>query len=296
MTSSDFGDLHAYTPDLPDDDWRSIRVFVLAVVADVGRSVRYPLPALLNAVAHHVDWCVSIAGLPLQRNHLFSREVIGAAVAVMPTTQDSSRGRRRSLLFRVGEQLGAIPVSPPLPPLAASSPRAPYSAVEVEEVTRWAYSQRESVSLSARLLIALGFGAGLQAREIATVRGGDILASGDAVAVRGEAPRTVPVLDEWASELALLTCLAKDPRAPLFRPNATYSKNIVTVFVDRTFAEGLRPSTQRMRATWLVHHMSTGTPLQDLLAAAGLSSVNALVRYEQFLPPATPPAHEDTPR
>lgn len=296
MDGSNLGGLDGYIPNLPDDDWRSIRVFTLAVVSDVARAIPYPLPSVLNAVTHHVDWCVNIAGIRLERDALFGREIIGAAVAVMPTSQESSRARRRSLLFRVGEQLGTIPVPPPLPALAASSPRAPYNRAEIAEVTRWAYSQNEAASLSARLLVALGLGAGLQAREIATVRGGDILAAGDVVNVRGAAARRVPVLDEWASELALLTCLAKDARAPLFRPNATYSKNIVTVFVDRTFAEGLRPSTQRMRATWLVHHMSSGTPLQDLLATAGLSSANALVRYEQFLPPATPPAHEDMPR
>lgn len=279
----------AYAPNLPDADWAHIRPFVLSVVRKVEQHLPYSPAALLNAVTHHVDWCTNTAGVALREDEMFRRDVIGAAVAMMPTAQSSTKGRRRSILLRVGEALAVIPVAPPLPPLAAASPSAPYTANEVDEVVRWANLQNDKDQPSALALVTLGFGAGLPTRDLASVRCHDVAANGRWVRVSG---RDVPVLDDWADELeALALRSARDET--LFRPGVAWSKNVITVFVARSFASGIRPSTQRMRATWLVHHLSTGTPMQDLLAAAGLQSMDALVRYERFLPPATT-AHEDT--
>ena len=101
------------------------------------------------------------------------------------------------------------------------------------------------------------------------------------------------MLGEWTEELRVVALQVTDKDATLFRPHVAWSKNIVTVFVGRSLGSGLRPSTQRMRATWLVGHLSAGIPMQDLLSAAGLQSMDALVRYERFLPPSST-AHEDT--
>ncbi|CAN7228945.1 hypothetical protein LJR186_000858 [Microbacterium foliorum] len=279
-----------YEPHLPVRDWERIRPFVVSVVEQVESQLPYSLAALLNAVTHHVDWCTNTAGVALRPGEIFRRDVIGAAIAMMPTAQSSTRGRRRSILLRVGEALGVIPVAPPLPPLAAASPSAPYTADEVDEVVRWANLQNDKDQPSALALVALGFGAGLPTRDLAMVKASDVAADARWIRVSG---REVPVLDDWADELATLAHRVSDTTATLFRPGTSWSKNVVTVFVARAFASGMRPSTQRMRATWLVHHLSIGTPMQDPLAAAGLQSMDALVRYERFLPPAIT-AHEDT--
>jgi len=279
-----------YEPHLPDADWARIRPFVVRIVDKVAQLLPYSSAALLNAITHHVDWCTNTAGVALREDEIFRRDVIGAAIAMMPTTQSSTRGRRRSILLRVGESLGVIPVAPPLPPLAAASPSAPYTANEVDEVVRWANLQNDKDQPSALALVTLGLGAGLPTRDLATVSASNVATDGSWVRVSG---REVPVLDDWGDELAGLARNASDARAALFRPGVAWSKNVITVFVGRSFASGIRPSTQRMRATWLVHHLATGTPMQDLLGAAGLQSMDALVRYERFLPPATT-AHEDT--
>lgn len=279
-----------YEPLLPAKDWTLIRPFVLCVVTDVEPVLPYPRAAIINAVTHHVDWCVSTAGLPQSRDDLFRRDVIGAAVAMMPTRQSSTRGRRRSILLRVGEALGTIPVPPPLPPLAAASPSAPYTANEIDEVFRWANIQSEKDLPSSLALVSLGLGAGLPTRDLAGVRGRDVAEDGAFVQLKD---RRVPVIEDWPEELAELARRAADRNTTLFRPGVAWSKNVVTVFVARSFGSGMRPSTQRMRATWLVHHLSIGTPMQDLLSAAGLQSMDALVRYERFLPPSST-AHEDT--
>lgn len=285
--------MSTYTPELPDDAWIRIRDFVHAVTADVDARLSYPTASIINAVTHHVDWCVNIAGFALERESLFRRDVIAAAVAVMPTGQSSTKGRRRSILFRVGETLGTIPKAPALPTLAAAAPSAPYAEVDVEQITLWSSMQKDGDAPSAKALVALGLGAGLATRDLIAVRPVDVDADGSVVRVEG---RAVPVRDEWTDLLLHLSRSAADPRLALFLPGTAASKNVVTVFVGRSLGAGQRPSTQRMRATWLVHHLSIGTPMQDLLYTAGLVSMDALVRYERFLPPPSPVAHAGTRR
>lgn len=278
-------DLVRYTPDLPADDWQHIRTFVILAADDTIPKLTYAEAAVVNAITHHVDWCVNVAGYPMTRETIFRRDVIGAATSVMATTHSSSKGRRRSLLLRVGEVLGVIPATRRLTPLAASSPSAPYTSSEACEVARWALAQRDDRQHSARALVALGLGAGLPSREICTVRAADVVECGIGVRISG---RVVPVFDEWRDELVELTRAAARPDAALFRDGVAWHKNMVTNFVATSAPDGLPPSVQRMRATWLVEQLTAGTPMQDLLAAAGLRSMDALVRYERFLPPPSP--------
>ncbi|TDL45284.1 hypothetical protein [Microbacterium oleivorans] len=286
--------MDSYDPRLPLVAWDRISDFVRQVTTEITGQVPYTDSAVLNAVAYHVDWCVNLAGFTLDRDDIFCREVIGAAVAAMPTAHSSSKGRRRSILFRVGETLGAIPVPPPLPPLAAAAATAPYSASEVDQLRLWAATQGSRDEPSARALVALGLGAGLATRDIGRVSANNITDHGALVQITGPEARFVPVSDPWGDELADLAAQAEIPNAPLFRPGVAWSKNVITVFVARSARTGMRPSTQRMRATWLVQHLMVGTPMQDLLSAAGLTSMDALVRYEKFLPPAAPPARTNT--
>lgn len=285
-----------YAPDLPELAWEGIRRYVVSVLLDVDSNLSYPTEAILHAVAHHVDWCVNVASLPMKHDSLFRRDVIAAAVAVMPTTQWSTQGRRRSLLFRVSETLGVMTPPPPLPALAAALPTAPYSDSDVAEIRRWASIQPGENWRSARALVALGLGAGLPTRDIAEVVSADVRDGGSAVIVRGSKPRLVPVSDDWADDLREVAALPYDPCAPLFRPGAAWTKNLVTTFVERSMGSGLHPSTQRMRATWIVARLSTGEPMQELLHASGVASMDALVRYERFLPPPARVVREDTTR
>lgn len=278
-------DLAQYRPELPHSDWQEIREFVLAVVEDCAPRLTYPAASVMNAVAHHVDWCVNVAGYSLTRSTVFRRDVIGAATAVMDTARTSTRGRRRSMLLRVGEALEVIPRTPPLAPLAAAAPSAPYTLDEVDGIWHWTMRQVPAKRRPAQVLVALGLGAGLPPRELCSVRAADVADQGRFVQV-GE--RTIPVLADWRTDLVEIAAHASDPSAPLFRPNIAGSKNMVTNFVATCANEGFRPAAQRMRATWLVEHLSLGTPMQDLLWSAGLKSMDALVRYERFLPPPSP--------
>lgn len=276
-----------YTPDLPEGDWEAIRDLVHTVVHTVKDDVPYGEAALRNAIAHHVDWAVNVVGFAPVAHDLFRRDVIGAGVAAMPTSRSSSKGRRRSLLFRVGETLGAIPTLPALPTLAAASPSTPYTRDEVTQLIGWADAQRDRDHSSARALLALGLGAGLPTRDLCAVRPIDVAVDGTWLRTPAAKSRLVPVSDEWADDLAELADTAGDVEAPLFRPGVSRTRNLITVFVARSTGATLHPSSQRMRTTWLVRQLAAGLPMQDLLAAAGLASMDALVRYQCFLPPAS---------
>lgn len=125
--------LEQYIPDLTEHDWVRARDIVLDVVRKVRPQLSsYTDAALVNAVAHHVDWCVYVAGFDPDPSVLFRRDVIGAAVAAMPTSRTSTKGRRRSILFRVGEILGRIPIPSHLPTLAGATPTTPYWTTEID--------------------------------------------------------------------------------------------------------------------------------------------------------------------
>lgn len=278
-----------YRPDLPIDDWLRVRTFVLAVVKDVAQHVPYPLASVTNAVASHVDWCVNVAGMPQERDSLFRWDVIAYAVDNMPTTSPSTKGRRRSLLLRVGERLGAVKAPPVMPPLPAAPPSQPYSPAELVEISLWAeYQNSESRRLSALALASLGLGAGLPARDLCAVRGVDVSPDGEFVSMEGTRPRTVRVTDAWAPTLKEVREHAEDPEAFLFRPRSRWHSNKVTVFIDRSSGLGVKPVTHRLRATWIVERLTEGMPMQELIYSAGVVSMDALVRYEKFLPPFTP--------
>jgi len=263
--------------------------FARSVVSDVAKTVSYRHEDLLAAVQHHVHWAHVVSGLPLERDFLFRRDVIAVAVQQLPMRSDASLGRRRAVLLRVAEALGVAERA--LPPLYGSEPSAPYSAAEVAELRVWAAVQRESRRGHAQALLALGIGAGLAASEICAVTSADIACDGSAVKVRGSRARTVPIDAEWWIDLAN----ARRPDdGPVFLPGVRWYATKISDFVRATHGDQLRPKPQRMRTTWLLRRMTEGMPLQDLLYAAGVKSLDALARFERYLPAPAAAASRDS--
>jgi len=50
-------------------------------------------------------------------------------------------------------------------------------------------------------------------------------------------------------------------------------KNLVSNFVARSEGEGIRANAQRIRATWVVDHLQSGTPVLNLMELAGVRSL-----------------------
>ena len=102
--------------------------------------------------------------------------------------------------------------------------------------------------------------------------------------VTGDRARSVPVVREWEEALVQRTeSLAPDRYA--FRENRTsYFPNLISNFVRRSQWTLVLPQSQRMRATWIVHHLTTGAPVVPLMRAAGVESLEAFTRYVRFVP------------
>lgn len=278
-----------FTPKVPAEHWARVEPFVRAAALEAAPAVPYTMNRLTTDLSHFVIWAWQTACLPLERSVLLHRDVIESyAVHGCPELSRTSAGNRRSLLLRVAEVL-----LPPqervkrLTPLCDPNPSAPYSREEVTHLRAWARGQiTETRQRDCATLLALGLGAGLNAAEIKALRVGDLHvdAEGVLINVAGARPRTVPVLATWESSLAdLIHASASDKLAFAPGRTKTTSRNSVTNFVGRTAGIGLKPNSHRMRATWIVHHLSCGTPLLPLMEAAGLMTLEVLDRYMTYV-------------
>lgn len=272
-----------FQPKIKPAHWEAIRDFVREIVNKVDGRVPYPIKAVQPAITEFCLWSWQTAALPLDAEELFDRSIIGYYVQVgCGHLTAAARGNRRSLLLRISEVLTD---SPPerLPPLPSSNPSTPYSRREIVSTVSWARGQStEERRSNAHLLIAVGLGAGLSAQEIIALRRKDIRRTGNEVdiRVRDGRTRTVPMLHEYVE---LLPDQSHHDDEYAFRPGRQQPfVNAITNFVQRGYAGGLRPSSQRMRATWIVHHLDARTPLSVLTTAAGLESIDALARFERF--------------
>lgn len=282
-----------YEPEIRTDAWLSVQDFVLSTVAAASPKVIYDEKDLMLVCSRLAVWAERAAGLPVKRDVLFRREVISQFIATgLPTFNPAARGNMRSQLLRMSEVLldrSSIPRR--LAPLPPAEPAKPYTAHELISLRSWASGQSTSARrANAKVLIAAGAGAGLSASEIGNLRAREIRADdvGVTLHISGERARTVPVLEEWCDALRdRVGQLPSDSFA--FRENHTeFYPNLVSNFVGRSGRVGIKPQTQRMRATWIVRHLGAGTRVVELMQAAGVESLEAFTRYLKFVPGLEP--------
>ncbi len=286
---------HPYESQLEAGVWAEVHTFVLAAVTDAVKSTRYSEAGLNAAASRLTGWAWQTAGLPLERDVIFNRDVIARFIAVgCAHLKDATRGNLRSQLLRMSEALlDPALVQRRLSPLPPSDPSRPYSAVELVSLRSWASAQSTPARrANAEVLLAAGAGAGLSAAEIGELRVRDIVIDevGVVLGVFGERPRHVPVLPAWEQSLAARVAVL-DPDRYAFRENHTvFYPNLITNFIGRSKVLGVQPQTQRLRATWIVQHLDAGTPVHTLMRAAGVDSLEAFTRYVKFMRAVEPEA------
>lgn len=282
--------IESYTPDLPEAHWAEIATFVRESVNACEQKTPYTARELLVASARHVHWCWQTAGLPLDRDVVFRREVIAEYVAHgCQQMSPASAGNRRSQLLRMSELLlGPQHRTSRLASLPPPDPTSPYTASEVIALRSWADGQKTTYRrVNCHVLLALGMGAGLSASEVTAVQAQHVHADEDGVLIEvtGARPRVVPVLAEWEQVLVQVASSAMRPDLFLFRPTREKThRNLIGNFVDKTSPGRVRANAQRMRSTWIVTHLSAGTPVTALVEAAGVDSLEALTRFLRFVP------------
>lgn len=276
-----------YRPKMADAEWFEIQDFVLTKVRAVRDAVPYTEGRLNVALAQHALWCWT-AGFGLEDDVVFSREMIDASIASgFEGLTRSSRATARSILIRIAAEI--VPELHPvrLQSLPSAPAQQPYSARELAGLATWAEGQRTAARRrSAYALISLGCGAGLASGEILRVRAGDVQFDdhGAVVALTGDRARSVPVLSSWVPYLRS-SGEAASAGDFLFRPGSRgHDWSLITNFVLQGAHIGVRPQTQRMRSTWIVHHLTRGTFPVQLVRAAGVSTFESLSRFAAFVP------------
>lgn len=274
-------------------EWATIGPFVIETATLALPYVTYRPRRVIHALSNLARACAGL-GWSLEADTVLRREIIDFVVAShMPNLSAGSQAVVRPILLRIAEAIGPEGTPQRLQALTGSTPSHPYPDEALSELAWWARTQSGQWRCgSALALVALGAGAGLSSSEIMRVRRGDLVscATGTTVAVTGPRARQVPLLARWERTLAD-SCGDLSDDDWLFRPGPRgHHLNLVTNFISRSAgAEQVRPNVQRLRSTWLVHHLSRGTHAAALVRAAGLTTLESLNR---FLPFADVPSAE----
>ena len=288
MTTTDH---YVYTPLIPHEYWTQICEFVQSTVRAAAPLTTYSEKQLYPITARLALWAWQTASLPLEVGVVFSPPVIDRFTSQgLPQYTKAGRNTMRSRLRRMADVLLGDEREPDRErPMGNSDAVRPYSQAEIAALYSWANGQPDGERYSSAMtLLALGLGAGLTGSEIARLKIGDIQVDNEGVVVHvgGTRPREVPVLREW-ERMLVERVTGRDPGSWAFREGQEGgNRNLVTDFAARSRGEvGLQ--ARRMRATWIVGHLSSATPLPVLLQAAGLQSPAGLVGFMNFVKEST---------
>jgi integrase len=238
----------------------------------------YAATLLLRTVNRYVIWCVRNQGWPLDGRIIWS--VRGIDLYTTTANLDRSPGTRanyRALLMRVSEIL--LPDEHPdrTTPLAGRKTAAPYTAEEMLTFREWAGRQLTDVKLDrAMLMLTLCAGAGLRPSELPLVHPHHITVDehGILVHIPTDTPRDVPLLAEWEEWMNALLERRPADESLWGKVNRRNTHNLTSAFTESS--NGHPPRADRLRATWLAHHLTAGAPLKDLFRAAGIAKFQHL--------------------
>lgn len=133
--------------------------------------------------------------------------------------------------------------------------------------------------------LVLGLGAGLDGRWVTKVRDEHVEDHGDEGLVVNVPGRAIPVLRAYEERLRAL--LADTPEGGLVYGGKAVHKNAAGEAVARIRLDPRGPQLDlgRLRATWLVTHLTAGTRVPELMVAAGVESMTAISDMAEFVPP-----------
>ncbi len=276
--------LEGYAPrDVPSELWTGeLRPFVLSAVlglepAGLATACRYA-----RVLTRLAAWCVG-EGLPLDVEVVLDPDTVERFCSI-GLAGDASRGTYRADLRRIGPRLTRrAPWEPRPASLSRRQVAVPYLSEELDALCR--DSRRQSTPTrrrAARVLIALGAGAGLDGRWVTRVSADDVVGD-NGVAIR-LTDRLVPVLAEFEDDILELAASAA---GEFLVGGRSLARNRAGYLASAFEASHGNPSlsSSRLRSTWLVHHLTIGTRLPELAAAAGLVGVTVLSDLLEFVPP-----------
>lgn len=277
-------------------EWERIAAFVRQATLDAQKhhKDRYQTPDMIGAIASLVWWATEVACYPMETSVVFHRDTIEDYVRTgCGTMTPGSRATRRSMLLRVAEAV----LTPEervtrLAPVHKDNPLHPYSEFEQRWMLSWAEGQTTaSRRLDCRLMLALGLGAGLSSADILSLKASRVTIDHLGVLLHVRRPgseRDVPVLASWEQAIVDAVVVRTPDDWLVGVERRGHNSNWVNGFLAKTQPEaGQRPNVPRMRNTWLIHHMTVGTPLGPLACAAGLTTFRTIEKLLPFVPEPT---------
>jgi hypothetical protein len=207
------------------------------------------------------------------------------------TWSPRTRASYRSALREIGPALTkTAPWQPRPKPYARVQLPRPYDDFELRVILRDIRGQRTPFrSRAARAVVALGLGAGLDARWSCKIRGNDVGddRTGVFVSVMSPAARVVYVRREFAWDILELADDAGD--GLLVGSNST-NKNLPNAIAKQTVIDQGRVALQpgRLRSTWIVAQLDAGTHLRVLMDAAGIETLDAIRDLMRYVAPVAP--------
>jgi hypothetical protein len=276
---------YVYRPIYALPYWDVVGSFIVDAVADTAEASGRDERSLYPAAVAFVLWCWQSRGTPLERTRMFRQATVDEFIhRGMSHYANGSKATHRSALRLMVDTLNAADSSRSHRLLQRSAPTQPYTVTEIAALHSWATAQgTDRRKHDAIMLLALGLGAGLATREILAVRRMDLHTETDTtlVTIHTGRPRLVPLAPKWERPLRRILPELSDT-GWAFRPGRQSSADgQITDFLLRSRTElDVRPS--RMRATWLLEHLTVGTAPEELLRISGLKNYAALDKIRTF--------------
>lgn len=270
--------INNYTPTLPASRWAPIAKVVREAVRAFDRTEVEAVRYALTVMARFADWVHMRAAATLDSSMLHPA-VIDVYTQYRATEVSPVVAERERKMLRALAGLSSGPETRPVS--TVSTPERPYTGKEQTQIRFWAEVQPSVSRIRSCAAIALlGMGCGLTTSEMLQVRARDLhpLSTGGlGVAVTGTRERFVPALAQWEDLHEHIA--AADADEFVIAPGATYRERATLMGIMKSSLGDIRPTPQRMRATWLVGHLDAGTHLTALMHAAGLTSTDSLKRF-----------------
>ncbi|MFS3128100.1 hypothetical protein ACLM5J_06820 [Nocardioides sp. Bht2] len=295
-----------YRPrDMAPADYAAIEFFVQGVIADT-TDLRHKDPlAHVHAVASFVHWAHNLHGRPLEREAIFNVPLIlNFTERVLSGKSAGYVSTYRSRLLGVAKAVNPRSVVSMPTRQRRGTNNPPYTDGDISRFLMHAagfgrpYGRR-----SAQLVVALSAGAGLNPSDYVRLRNRHVsidavgpdsgitvhVPQGAGTARTSLKARRVMLLRQYEPTIrGLLSAPGLDPEAFVVWENVVASREnlqALTQGLKRTFEDArTRPVISRLRTTWIVRHLTWGTPTSVLLLASGLNSAESLHRYMDFVP------------
>jgi hypothetical protein len=270
---------------VPSEPSTPVEHFVESMAYDLGLGNGSSDRRTQRQLLRLTQWATA-QGMALDREVILDPDAVERFVASL--AEERSAATYRAVLRRVGPLLTK---RAPWEPRAQAIPRRqlapPYSHDEVHTLIDDAQDQPTAARMRAAFaLLVLGLGVGLDGRWATRVSAADVTQRGSAVMVRvGKPhPRSVVALATWEDSLMALAATAGHDFLVGGRSSSNHrTGHLVERLIVPTGHPPLSPS--RLRSTWLLWHLESGTRLPELCQAAGLRGTGVFGELLQYAEP-----------